>query len=229
MKFEVDPITWHRKSRSEQQDLELCHIRRKLLKGAMLALSFAVGDRVKVEYDGTWWPGVVTATNGETYEIHYDDPDEPDEINVPAALIRREVEPEGLDAVRLTLLRGRYPGLKFKRAPSFGVGDACGGRFSAQFMDRGVVEMVIDHIGLRTVPGKDGKLYREVGFRGLLPEDENRYASGYEWMTILGLEEYCRDYLAKPLYKTGHKTDHGEVVAAAFAKKYGPDPFQWKL
>ena len=178
-KFEVDPITWHRMSRAEQQELELYHIRGKLLKGAMSALS--------------------------------DD----------------EVELEGLDAVRLALLQERYPGLTFKRATSF-VKHGCG-RFSAQFLDRGVVEMVIDHIGLATEKGKDGKWYREVGFRGLLPEDENRYASGYEWMTILGLEEYCRDYLANPLYKTGYKTDHGEVVAAAFAKKYGPDPFQWNL
>ena len=89
--------------------------------------------------------------------------------------------------------------------------------------------MVIDHIGLATYQRKDSKWYRRVGFRGLLPEDENRYASGYEWMTILGLEEYCRDYLANPLYKTGYKTDHGEVVAAAFAKEYGPDPFRWNL
>ena len=175
----------------------------------------------------TCWPGVVAATNGETYEIHYDDPDEPDEINVPAALIRREAEPEGLDAVRLTLMRGRYPGLTFEPAASFN--RMCTGRFSAQFMDRGVVEMVIDHIGLRTVQGKGGKWYRRVGFRGLLPDVENRMASGYEWMKELGLEEYCRDYLANPLYKTGYKTDHDEVVAAAFAKKYGPDPFKWGL
>ena len=181
LEFEVeDPIKWHRMSRSDQQDRELHHIRRVLLKGAMLALT--------------------------------DD----------------DVELEGLDAVRLTLLRGRYPGLTFERAPSFGVRGLCTGRFSAQFMDRGVVEMVVDHIGLATYQRK-GKWYRRVGFRGLLPEDENRYASGYEWMKELGLEEYCRDYLAKPLYKTGHKTDHGEVVAAAFAKEYGPDPFRWKL
>ena len=143
------------------------------------------------------------------------------------ALTDADVELEGLDAVRLTLMRGRYPGLTFEPAASFN--RFCTGRFSAQFMDRGVVEMVIDHIGLRTVQGKGGKWYRRVGFRGLLPDVENRMASGYEWMKELGLEEYCRDYLAKPLYKTGHKTDHGKVVAAAFEKEYGPDPFQWKL
>ncbi len=179
LEFEVeDPIKWHRLSRTDQGTLERSHIRRVLLKGAMLALT--------------------------------DD----------------DVELEGLDAVRLTLLRGRYPGLTFKRAASFVRHST--GRFSAQFMDRGVVEMVIEHIGLATYQRK-GKWYRRVGFRGLLPEDENRYASGYEWMKELGLEEYCRDYLAKPLYKTGYKTDHGEVVAAAFAKEYGPDPFRWNL
>ena len=181
LEFEVDPISWHRLSRTDQQVVEVGHIRRKLLKCAMLALT--------------------------------DD----------------DVELEALDAVRLTLLRGRYPGLTFERAASFETDGQCHGRFSALFLDRGVVETVIDHIGLRTVQRKDGKLYREVGFRGLLPEVENRYASGYEWMKELGLEEYCRDYLAKPLYKTGHKTDHGKVVAAAFEKEYGPDPFQWKL
>ena len=180
LEFEVDPISWHRLSRTDQQVVEVGHIRRKLLKCAMLALT--------------------------------DD----------------DVELEALDAVRLTLLRGRYPGLTFERAASFGTGTYTG-RFSAQFLDRGVVEMVVDHIGLATYQRKDRKWYRRVGFRGLLPDVENSMASGYEWMKELGLEEYCRDYLAKPLYKTGYKTDDGEVVAAAFEKKYGPDPFRWNL
>ena len=154
LKFEVDPITWHRMSRTEQQGLEVDRIRRVLLKGAMKALS--------------------------------DD----------------EVELEGPDAVRLALLQERYPGLTFKRAASF-VKHACG-RFSAKFLDRGVIEMVIDHIGLATVQGKDdGKWYREVGFRGLLPQDVNFYASGYEWMTVLELEKYVDEYLANALYKKG--------------------------
>ena len=108
-------------------------------------------------------------------------------------------------------------------------GQTVRGRFSAGFLDRGVVEMVVDHVGLATFRGDDGKWYRRVGVRGLLPQDVNFYASGYEWMKELGLEEYCRDYLANPLYKTGYETDHGKVVAAAFAKEYGPDPFRWNL
>ena len=75
-------------------------------------------------------------------------------------------------------------------------------RFSARFLNRGVVEMVVDHVGLGTFR-HEGKLYRRVGVRGLLPEDVNRFASGYEWMTVLELEKYVDEYLANALYKKG--------------------------
>ena len=32
-------------------------------------------------------------------------------------------------------------------------------------------------------------------------EDVNRFASGYEWMTVLELEKYVDEYLANALYK----------------------------
>ena len=63
--------------------------------------------------------------------------------------------------------------------------------------------MVVDHVGLATFRGDDGKWYRRVGIRGLLPEDVNRFASGYEWMTVLELEKYVDKYLANALYKKG--------------------------
>ena len=59
------------------------------------ALSFAVGDRVEVEYDGDcdveagWYPGFIVAANGETYDVKYDDDDFGTEENVAATLIRR--------------------------------------------------------------------------------------------------------------------------------------------
>ena len=71
-----------------------------------------------------------------------------------------------------------------------------------RFLNRGVVEMVVDHVGLGTFR-HEGKLYRRVGVRGLLPEDVNFYASGYEWMTVLELEKYVDEYLANALYKKG--------------------------
>ena len=74
------------------------------------------------------------------------------------------------------------------------------GRDVRENMNRGVVEMVVDHVGLGTFR-HEGKWYRRVGVRGLLPEDVNRFASGYEWMTVLELEKYVDDYLANALYK----------------------------
>ena len=106
------------------------------------------------------------------------------------------------DAIRLFLLKQRHPDVTFKHAPSSGSGGNLGGHFWARFLDRGVVEMVVDHVGLGTFR-HEGKLYRRVGIRGLLPEDVNRFASGYEWMTVLDLEDYVRHYLANALYKKG--------------------------
>ena len=107
------------------------------------------------------------------------------------------------DAIRLFLLKQRYPDLTFAHAPSSDQQSTYHGRFSARFLDRGVIEMVVDHVGLATFRGDDGKWYRRVGIRGLLPEDVNRFASGYEWMTVLELEKYVDEYLANALYKKG--------------------------
>ena len=121
--------------------------------------------------------------------------------NCVRALGDDDVQLEPWDAIRLFLLKQRYPGLTFEYAPTSGPGGHLKGRFSTSFLDRGVVEMVVDHVGLATFR-REGKLYRRVGVRGLLPQDVNFYASGYEWMTVLELEKYVDDYLANALYKT---------------------------
>ena len=122
--------------------------------------------------------------------------------NVIWALGNDDVQLEPWDAMRLFLLKQRYPDLTFKHAPSSDQASTHRGRFSARFLNRGVVEMVVDHVGLATFR-REGKLYRRVGVRGLLPEDVNFYASGYEWMTVLELEKYVDEYLANALYKKG--------------------------
>ena len=123
--------------------------------------------------------------------------------NVIWALGNDDVQLEPWDAMRLFLLKQRYPDLTFKHSPkSRRRRTEYRGHFWARFLNRGVVEMVVDHVGLGTFR-HEGKLYRRVGVRGLLPEDVNFYASGYEWMTVLELEKYVDEYLANALYKKG--------------------------
>ena len=126
--------------------------------------------------------------------------------NCVRALGDDDVQLAPWDAIRFSLLNQRYPGLEFEHSPTSRKRwpwNDYRGRFSAGFLDRGVVEMVVDHVGLATFRGDDGKWYRRVGVRGLLPQDVNFYASGYEWMTVLELEKYVRHYLANALYKKG--------------------------
>ncbi len=68
------------------------------------------------------------------------------------------------------------------------------GKFRApDFMDRGVTYFSIDHVALGCVR-RGGVLYRIVGVRGLLPQDMNFYASGYEVVKVLGLEAWVEEY-----------------------------------
>ena len=60
-------------------------------------------------------------------------------------------------------------------------------------MDRGATYFSIDHVALGCVRRK-GVLYRIVGVRGLLPQDMNFYASGYEFIKVLGLEAWVEEY-----------------------------------
>ena len=138
--------------------------------------------------------------------------------SVVMALDDDDVQLEPWDAIRSFLLNQRYPDLTFKHAPSSGSGGNYCGRFSARFLDRGVVEMVVDHVGLATFRGDDGKWYRRVGIRGLLPEDVNRFASGYEWMTVLELEKYVDEYLANALYKTNESVGRVGIRPNFFLK-----------
>ena len=48
-----------------------------------------------------------------------------------------------------------------------------------------------------------GVLYRIVGVRGLLPQDMNFHASGYEFIKVLGLEAWVEDYLRNAYCKVG--------------------------
>lgn len=176
------------------------YIKQNLLFSIAEALVVEVDDRVEVEFQSAWYPAVVEAVNDDgTFEILYDTDET--ESHVPAASVRKINSLTGLDAIRLFLLTQRYPDVTFKHSPKSRRGGNYRGRFSARFLDRGVVEMVVDHVGLATFQGEDGKWYRRVGVCGLLPEDVNCYASGYEWMTVLELEKYVDEYLANALYK----------------------------
>ena len=88
-------------------------------------------------------------------------------------------------------------------------------------MDRGETSFSIDHVALGCVRRK-GVLYRIVGVRGLLPQDMNFHASGYEFVKILGLEAWVEEYLRTAYYKVGV----GELDASKAVFGYRPDVFQ---
>ena len=194
---------WFKLTLQDRQKKEMDYIKQHLLFSIAEALVVEVDDRVEVEFQAAWYPAVVEAVNDDgTFEILYDT--EETESHVPAASVRKINSLTGGDAIRLSRFKQRYPDVTFKHSSKSRRTrtDYCG-RFSASFLNRGVVEMVVDHVGLATFQGNDGKWYRRVGIRGLLPEDVNRFASGYEWMTVLELEKYVDEYLANALYKKG--------------------------
>ena len=93
----------------------------------------------------------------------------------------------------------------FEHAPSSNPGGQAGivGRFRAPaFMDRGETYFSIDHVALGCVR-RGGVLYRIVGVRGLLPQDMNFYASGYEFIKVLGLEAWVAEYLKNAYCEKG--------------------------
>ena len=96
------------------------------------------------------------------------------------------------------------------------------GRFRApNFMDRGETYFSIDHVALGCVR-RAGVLYRIVGVRGLLPQDMNFHASGYEFIKVLGLEAWVAEYLRTAYYKAGV----GGVDKSKAMVDYRPDFFR---
>ena len=113
------------------------------------------------------------------------------------------VEATGRDAELLRILRERWgDGLVFEHAPSSAPGGIAGKFRAPNFMDRGVTYFSIDHVALGCVRRK-GVLYRIVAVRGLLPQDMNFHASGYEFIKVLGLESWVKDYLRDAYCEAG--------------------------
>ena len=94
------------------------------------------------------------------------------------------------------------------------------GQFRApDFMDCGVTYFSIDHVALGCVRRADG-LYRIVGIRGLLPQDMNNHASGYEFVKVLGLEAWVEDYRKNAYCEVGV----GDLDASKAVFHYRPQP-----
>ena len=134
------------------------------------------------------------------------------------------VEATGRDAELLRILKERWgEELVFEHSDSSRPGQSnIFGHFRAPaFMDRGETSFSIDHVALGCVRRK-GVLYRIVGVRGLLPQDMNFHASGYEFVKVLGLEAWVEEYLRTPYYKVGvGGLDKSEAVF-----DYRPQVFQ---
>ena len=132
------------------------------------------------------------------------------------------VEATGRDAELLRILRKRWGAdLVFEHAPSSNPGQSnIAGHFRAPaFMDRGVTYFSIDHVALGCVR-RGGVLYRIVGVRGLLPQDMNFHASGYEFIKVLGLEAWVEDYLKNAYCEVGV----GDLDASEAVFDYRPQP-----
>jgi len=87
-------------------------------------------------------------------------------------------------------------------------------------MDRGVTYFSIDHVALGCVR-REGVLYRIVGVRGLLPQDMNMHASGYEFVKVLGLEAWVAEYLRNAYCEVGV----GDLDASEAVFDYRPKVF----
>ena len=87
-------------------------------------------------------------------------------------------------------------------------------------MDRGETSFSIDHVALGCVR-RGGVLYRIVGVRGLLPQDMNNHASGYEFVKALGLEAWVEDYLKNAYCEVGV----GDLDASEAVFDYRPNVF----
>ena len=130
----------------------------------------------------------------------------------------------GRDAELLRILRERWGAeLVFVHAPcSDPGGRGIAGQFWApDFMGRGETYFRIDHIALGCVRRK-GVLYRIVGVRGLLPQDMNLHASGYEFIKVLGLESWVEDYLKNAYCEKGV----GGLDKSKALFDYRPDVFR---
>ena len=113
------------------------------------------------------------------------------------------VEATGRDAELLRILRERWgEGLVFEHANSSARGHIEGRFWAPDFMDRGATYFSIDHVALGCVR-RGGVLYRIVGVRGLLPQDMNYHASGYEFVKVLGLEAWVEDHLKNAYCEVG--------------------------
>jgi hypothetical protein len=130
------------------------------------------------------------------------------------------VEATGRDAELLRILRERWgEELVFEHSDS-SVRGHINGRFRAPaFMDRGETYFSIDHVALGCVR-RDGVLYRIVGVRGLLPQDMNNHASGYEFIKVLGLEAWVEEYRKNAYCEVGV----GDLDASEAVFDYRPQP-----
>ncbi len=131
------------------------------------------------------------------------------------------VEATGRDAELLRILRERWgDGLVFEHADS-SVPSHIAGRFWApDFNGRGATYFSIDHVALGCVR-RGGVLYRIVGVRGLLPQDMNFHASGYEFVKALGLETWVEDYMRNAYCEVGV----GDLDASEAVFDYRPNVF----
>ena len=132
------------------------------------------------------------------------------------------VEATGRDAELLRILKERWgEELVFEHADSSKSGNIVGKFRAPDFMGRGVTYFSIDHVALGCVR-RAGVLYRIVGVRGLLPQDMNFHASGYEFVKVLGLESWVKDYLRDAYCEVGV----GDLDASEAEFDYRPDVFK---
>ena len=132
------------------------------------------------------------------------------------------VEATGRDAELLRILKERWgEELVFEHSDSSEPGGICGRFRAPDFMDRGETYFSIDHVALGCVR-RGGVLYRIVGVRGLLPQDMNFHASGYEFVKALGLEAWVEDYMRNAYCEVGV----GDLDASEAVFDYRPKLFQ---